>query len=153
MTIAPFTGNFTQQEAISDSAIDAAIEVLRSGRLHRYNTAGDEVSQTAQLEAEYAAWQGSKYCLACTSGGYALSTALKAAGLKVGERVLTNAFTLAPVPGAIVNAGGVPIFVEVTDNLVIDLDDLRRKRNPAERVFSCCRICGDTSPIWIESWR
>ncbi len=127
MTIAPFTGNFTQQEAISDSAIDAAIEVLRSGRLHRYNTAGDEVSQTAQLEAEYAAWQGSKYCLACTSGGYALSTALKAAGLKVGERVLTNAFTLAPVPGAIVNAGGVPIFVEVTDSLVVDLDDLALK--------------------------
>ena len=127
MTIAPFTGNFTQQEAIRDSAIDAAIEVLRSGRLHRYNTAGDEVSQTAQLEAEYAAWQGSKYCLACTSGGYALSTALKAAGLKVGERVLTNAFTLAPVPGAIVNAGGVPIFVEVTDSLVVDLDDLALK--------------------------
>ena len=106
MSLTPFTGNFTQQESISDSAIAAATEVLRSGRLHRYNTADGEISQTAQLETEYAAWQGSKYCLACTSGGYALSTALKAAGLESGEQVLTNSFTLAPVPGAIVNAGG-----------------------------------------------
>ena len=60
MSLTPFTGNFTQQESISDSAIMAATEVLRSGRLHRYNTAEGEVSQTAQLETEYAAWQGSK---------------------------------------------------------------------------------------------
>ena len=56
MSLTPFTGNFTQQESISDSAIMAATEVLRSGRLHRYNTAEGEVSQTAQLETEYAAW-------------------------------------------------------------------------------------------------
>ena len=55
MSLTPFTGNFTQQESISDSAIMAATEVLRSGRLHRYNTAEGEVSQTAQLETEYAA--------------------------------------------------------------------------------------------------
>lgn len=65
--------------------------------------------------------------MACASGGYALSIALMAAGLKAGEPVLTNAFTLAPVPGAAVNAGGQPVFVEVTDNLVIDLDDLEMK--------------------------
>ena len=54
MTIRPFTGSFTQQEAISDTAIDAAVEVLRSGRIHRYNTKGDELSETALLEQEYA---------------------------------------------------------------------------------------------------
>ena len=143
MSLAPFTGNFTQQESISDSAISAAMDVLRSGRLHRYNTAEDEVSQTAQLETEYAAWQGSQYCLACTSGGYALSTALKAAGLEMGEQVLTNSFTLAPVPGAIVNAGGQPVFVEVTDNLVIDLDDLEAKaQSSGARFFMLSHMRG-----------
>jgi len=143
MSLTPFTGNFTQQESISDSAIAAAMDVLRSGRLHRYNTAEDEVSQTAQLETEYAAWQGSEYCLACTSGGYALSTALKAAGLEMGEQVLTNSFTLAPVPGAIVNAGGQPVFVEVTDNLVIDLDDLEAKaQSSGARFFMLSHMRG-----------
>ena len=125
--VQPFEGNFTQQEAIGENAIAAAVEVLQSGRLHRYNTIAGKLSQVAMLEQEYAAYQDSNYCLACASGGYSMNIALRAAGLNVGEPVLTNSFTLAPVPGAIVGAGGQPVFVEITDNLVIDLDDLELK--------------------------
>ena len=122
-----FRGNFTQQEPIGEEAIAAAVEVLRSGRLHRDNTAAGERSIVSLLEAEYAACQQARYCLACASGGYALAVALRAAGLQHGAAVLTNAFTLAPVPGAIVGAGGKPVLVEITSDLVIDLDDLARK--------------------------
>ena len=127
MVTKAFSRPFTQQEPINQEAIDAATQVLKSGRLHRYNTIEDELSEASLLEEEYAAYQGSKYCLACASGGYAMSVALKAAGLKPGESVLTNTFTLAPVPGSISNAGGNPIFVEITKDLVLDLDDLSRK--------------------------
>ncbi len=127
MAMKRFTGNFTQQEPIAEEAIVAALEVLRSGRIHRYNTGAGETSVVSLLEAEYAAFQGTSYCLACASGGYALGIALRAARLKHGEPVLTNAFTLAPVPGAILNAGGAPVLVEVTRDLVIDLEDLARK--------------------------
>lgn len=122
-----FEKSFTQQEAISEEAIAAVGDILRSGRLHRYNVGPGETSEAAALEAEYAAWQGARYCLACTSGGYALQIALRAAGLKPGEQVLANAWTLAPVPGAIFAAGGVPAFVEIDMNLHIDLDDLDRQ--------------------------
>jgi dTDP-4-amino-4,6-dideoxygalactose transaminase len=122
-----FKGSFTQQEAIPAEAIAAAVEVMQSGRLHRYNTAPGEIAQTALLEQEFAAWLGVPYCLAVTSGGYALTTALRAFGLQPGEPVLTNGFTLAPVPGAIAGAGGRPVLVEVTDGLVINLDDLKTK--------------------------
>ncbi len=127
MTSKVFSRPFTQQESISQEAIDAAIEVLKSGRLHRYNTIGDELSEASLLEQEYANFQGSRYCLACASGGYAMSVSLKAAGLKAGEKVLTNMYTLAPVPGSISNAGGEPIFIEINENLVLDLEDLSRK--------------------------
>ncbi len=127
MKLRPFKGSFTQQEPISEEGVAAAVEVLRSGRLHRYNTVGDELSEAALLEQEFARYQGSRYALACASGGYALHVALRAAGLRHGEPVLTNAFTLAPVPGAIVNAGGRPVFFEITRDLVPDLDDLERK--------------------------
>lgn len=127
MKIQPFRGIFTQQEPISEEAIAAAVEVLRSGRLHRYNTVGSEPSQASLLEKEFASFQSSRYCLACASGGYALHIALRAAGLCAEQLILTNAFTLAPVPGAIINAGGRPVFVEITQDLVIDLEDLERK--------------------------
>ena len=47
--------------------------------------------------------------------------------MQPGDVVLTNAFTLAPVPGAIANLGAQPIFVEVDENLTIDLADLQNK--------------------------
>lgn len=122
-----FTGNFTQQEPIPDEGIEAAIAVLRHGRLHRYNEAPGEVAETALLEEEFAALTGAKYCLAVASGGYALGCALRALEMAPGEPVLTNGFTLAPVPGAIAAAGGKPVFVEVTESLVIDFADLEAK--------------------------
>lgn len=122
-----FTKPFTQQEPISDAAIERVADILRTGRLHRYNVVGDEVSEAARLEAEYAAYQGASYCLATTSGGQALQIALRAAGLKPGDRILANAYTLAPVPGAIHAAGGVPVFVEIDDAWHIDLADLDAK--------------------------
>ncbi len=122
-----FNGSFTQQVPISEEGQAAALDVLRTGRLHRYNTGAGEVSGVAALEEEYAAWQGARYCLALTSGGAAMGTALRALELKPGEPVLTNAFTLAPVPGAIQAAGGKPVFVGTTEALTIDLDDLAVK--------------------------
>jgi dTDP-4-amino-4,6-dideoxygalactose transaminase len=127
-----FTGSFTQQEPIPDEGIAAANRVMRTGRLHRYNTSGDEIAETALLEEEFAAATGAKYCLAVASGGYAMTTALRASGVKHGDKVLTNAFTLAPVPGAIAAVGGVPVFVGVTEDLVIDLDDLAAKLDRAK---------------------
>ena len=59
-----FKGSFTQQEPIPEDAIAAAVAVMRHGRLHRYNTADAEVSETALLEQEFAASVGAKYCLA-----------------------------------------------------------------------------------------
>lgn len=122
-----FTGNFTQQEPIPDEAIAAAIRVMKSGRLHRYNVESGETAEAALLEQEFAALVGSKYCLAVASGGYAMAAVMRAAGVEQNEKVLTNAFTLAPVPGAIAGIGATPVYVEVTDKLVIDLDDLEAK--------------------------
>jgi dTDP-4-amino-4,6-dideoxygalactose transaminase len=122
-----FTKPFTQQEPIPDAGIEAALRVMRTGRLHRYNTVGDEIAETAALEEEFAAFTGAKYCLAVASGGYAMGAALRALKIGAGDKVLTNAFTLAPVPGAIAAVGAEPVFVEATEDLTIDLHDLAQK--------------------------
>ena len=154
-----FHGSFTQQEPIPEEGIAAALAVMRSGRLHRYNVVGDDPGEAAQLEQEFAALTGARYCLAVASGGYAMACALRAVGVKPGDRVLTNAFTLAPVPGAIASVGAVPVFVGVTEGLVIDLDDLAAKADQAsvlmlshmrgricdmERLMSICDAAGIT---------
>tara|TARA_B110000285_G_scaffold194249_1_gene223795 strand:- start:2697 stop:3899 length:1203 start_codon:yes stop_codon:yes gene_type:complete len=122
-----FNKAFTQQEPIPETAKKRVMELLDSGRLHRYNTVGSELSDAALLEQDFAHYQGRKYCLACTSGGYGLHIALRAMGLQAGGQVLTNAYTLAPVPGAIHAAGGQPVLVEIDENYHLDLADLKAK--------------------------
>ncbi|HEU0229876.1 MAG TPA: DegT/DnrJ/EryC1/StrS family aminotransferase [Burkholderiaceae bacterium] len=122
-----FRKSFTQQEPIPESGISRAVEVMRSGRLHRYNVNEGEKSEATILEEKFAHYLGVRFCLACASGGYALTTALRAFGIKANEPVLTNALTLSPVPGAIHSAGAHAVLVDTTEQLVLDLDDLDRK--------------------------
>ncbi|MBR7890117.1 aminotransferase class I/II-fold pyridoxal phosphate-dependent enzyme [Marinomonas sp. A79] len=130
-----FNKPFTQQETIPEAGIAAAIEVMRSGRLHRYNTLPGEKSETDLLELAFAEYQGVPYCLACSSCGYALHVAMRAAGVQTGDKVLCNAFTLAPVPGAIHNSGAVPVLVDVANDFCIDLDDLEAKAKSSGAKF------------------
>ena len=122
-----FSKEFTRQESIPEKGIQRAVALMRSGRLHRYNTTSGEISEVALLEKEYAEYVGSRYCLGLASCGSAIYVALKSAGVEAGDRVLCNAFTLAPVPGAIENAGALPVFVEITKAYVTDLNDLEEK--------------------------
>ena len=119
-----FTKPFTQQESIPEDGIERAVDILRSGRLHRYNVAADEESEASCLEREYAAYQGVKYCIATASGGQAIQLGLRVCGVRPGDRVLANAYTLAPVPGAIHNLGAEPVLVEITSDYHIDLNHL-----------------------------
>lgn len=121
--------DFTEQEPLPTEAIRRANELLISGKLFRYGEHAADESDAARLEEEFAALVGRRFCVAFNSCGASLAAALMAAGVERGEPVLMNAFTLAPVPGAIVHAGAAPAFVDITDELHIDLDDLRRRHD------------------------
>jgi dTDP-4-amino-4,6-dideoxygalactose transaminase len=112
---------------IPEAAIAAAEAVLRSGWTHRYGETLGDASEAALLEAEFAAHLGTRFCVAVNSCGSAMYLALLGCGVRPGDKVLMNAFTLAPVPGAVAHAGAEHVLVEVTRDLVIDLDDLARK--------------------------
>lgn len=135
MAVADFAKPFTQQEPLPDAAVERAAEIMRSGRLHRYNTIGNEVAEASLLEEEYARYQKAPYCLAVTSGGQAMQIALRAVGLKPGDAILANAYTLAPVPGAMYAVGAKPVFVEIDENWRIDCADLAQKADASGARF------------------
>ena len=62
--------------------------------------------------------------------------------VRPGDRVLVNAFTLAPVPGAVAHAGAKPLYVECNDRYLVDLDDLERKAGLGARVFLLSHMRG-----------
>ena len=119
--------DLTRQEPIPPSGVEAALAVMASGKLHRYGEVGAKPSEVSSLEAEFAAELGTRYCVAMNSCGSTMFVALKAAGVQPGDAVMSNCFTLAPVPGAIAHAGARPVLIDVDDDYLIDLADLERK--------------------------
>ncbi|MDH3473982.1 MAG: aminotransferase class I/II-fold pyridoxal phosphate-dependent enzyme [Rhodospirillales bacterium] len=122
-----FTKDLSAPDPVPEEGIEAALGLMRDGRLFRYGEDRSGLPEAALFEEEFARTLGVRYAVGLNSGGCALFVALKAAGVAPGDTVLVNAFTLAPVPGAIAHAGAVPVLVEITPSYVIDLDDLERK--------------------------
>lgn len=123
-----FDLDLTQPEPMPQQSIDRATELMHTGRLFRYGeTAPGELNDASQLEQRFADLLGRKFAVGVNSCGAALFLALRSSGVRPGDKVLVNGYTLAPVPGAIEHAGAVPVLVEVTDNCTIDLEDLVAK--------------------------
>lgn len=107
--------------------IEEAVEVMRTGRLYRYNIAPGEESIVSECEKEISAYTGHKYCVGLNSCGSAIMLMMKCAGLQPGDEVLSNAFTFGAVPSAIEHAGGKAVYVESDTDYLLDVIDLEKK--------------------------
>lgn len=122
--------------------------MMRSGRLHRYGEQGSGYPEPSLLEQEYAAYLGSRYCVAVSSCGAAMFIALKALGVKAGDKVLTSTFTLSPVPGAIAHAGAEAILIETDADYLTDMADLERKvASSGAKVFLLSHMRGHIADL------
>lgn len=69
--------------------------------------------QMEALEKEFADYSGTADAIGCASGTDALILALQAIGLQRDELVITVPFTFFATAGAIVRAGGTPVFIDI----------------------------------------
>ena len=143
-----FTKVMSDPVQVPEEGIARALDILRSGRLFRYGEDTGGGSEASKFEEEFAAYCGRAYALAVNSCGCSLFLALKALGLQPGDPVLCNAFTLAPVPGAIVHAACRPVVVDINRSLSIDLDDLEVKiRASGSRVLLLSHMRGHVGDV------
>ena len=143
-----FGKDLSTPEPIPEEAIERAVALMRSGRLHRYGEQGAGFPEPSLLEQEYAAYVGSKYCVAVSSCGAAMFIALKALGVKAGDKVLTSTFTLAPVPGAIAHAGAQAVLVETSADYMTDLADLEHKASTSgAKIFLVSHMRGHIADL------
>jgi dTDP-4-amino-4,6-dideoxygalactose transaminase len=106
---------------------------------------GDEVGK---LEQAIAGLCGVPHGVACASGTDALLLSLKALDLKPGDEVITTPFTFFATAGAIANAGGTPVFVDIdpgTFNLNLDL--IQAAITPRTRAVVPVHLFGQMAPM------
>lgn len=77
-------------------------------------TLGEEVTE---FEKRYASYCGAKFAVGVGSGTDALFLGLKIAGVQPGDEVITAPNSFIATTGAIVQAGGRPVYVDVQPNM------------------------------------
>ncbi|UCF42112.1 MAG: DegT/DnrJ/EryC1/StrS family aminotransferase [Gemmatimonadota bacterium] len=130
-----------QFETIRDEVLPALMEVVESQRF----IMGDQVRQ---LEEAVAAVSGARFGIACASGTDALLLSFMTLGLEPGDEVITTPFTFFATAGAIHNAGGTPVFVDIdpaTFNLLPEL--VAAAITPRTRAVVPVHLFGQMAPM------
>ncbi len=87
-------------------ALEATVRSGHWGRLY-------EDSQVEEFEKAFAEYQDAKFGIAVTSGTAALTVALKAVGVDIGDEVIVPPYTFIASATSVLQNNAVPIFVDV----------------------------------------
>lgn len=126
--LARFTrsADFSKPHEIPMEASHRIQELIASGKVNRYLLPATE-SDASLSEVAIAEKMDFKYCIGVNSCTSAIVLAMKCAGVKHGNKVLTNAFTFTAVPSSIIACGAEPVLVQATKDFHMSVDDLRAK--------------------------
>ena len=96
-----------------------------------------------QLETAVAQLSHARHGVGCASGTDALLLPLKALNLKPADEVITSSFTFFATAGAIHNAGGTPVFVDIeADTFNIDPETVEAAITPRTRAIVPVHLFG-----------
>jgi dTDP-4-amino-4,6-dideoxygalactose transaminase len=133
--------------AAAEGKEDLEAALLACVRRGRY-VLGAEVDA---FEREWAAFCGLPFAVSCASGTDAITLALGALGVGVGDEVLTVSMTCAPSAVGIQRAGATPVFVDVdAERLTMDPSGLAAAMTARTRAIVPVHLYGraaDMEPI------
>jgi dTDP-4-amino-4,6-dideoxygalactose transaminase len=100
-----------------------------------------------ELECALAGYCRTREAIACASGTDALLLPLKSL-LKPGDEVITSPFTFFATAGAIWNAGGKPVFVDIDPRTFnLDVNQVEAAITPRTRVLLPVHLYGQMAPM------
>src|SRR5437016_7806447 len=115
------------------SDIDRILKVVESRHWGGYPVPS---KHAAAFAARFAELHGAKYGLCLANGTVALFAAVQALGLKFGDEVIMPAYTWDGTAVAVLQAGGVPVFVDVDpDTYCVDPKAVRAAITPRTRAL------------------
>lgn len=146
---------------IGDEEIEALKKLFARKKLYRYQSA--YVSECDLFEKEFSEYAVIPHALLLSSGTNALVLSLLAAGIQAGDEVLIPTYTFVATAAAVVQAGAIPVMVNIDKNLSMDMTDAQKKISPKTKalilvhmdglvanVIDAETFCAEHSLIFIE---
>ena len=136
-------------EIFGDEERKEVQDVLDSGVLFRYgfDQARNDHWKAGTFEKELAEKIGARHCHLCSSGTAALSVALAACGVGVGDEVIVPPFTFVATVEAVMSAGAVPVFADIDETLCLDPETLEKALTPRTKAVLVVHMCGAMAEI------
>ncbi len=124
-------------------------DVMETGILFRYgfDAARNNQWKAREFEVTLANKLGVKYAHLCASGTAALSTALFACGIGLGDEVIVPPFTFIATIEAIILAGATPVFAEIDETLCLCPDSLVTTITSRTKAILVVHMCGAMARI------
>ncbi|WP_449414138.1 DegT/DnrJ/EryC1/StrS family aminotransferase [Pandoraea soli] len=130
----------------SEEEVEAVAAVLRSNKVNYWTG-----TESREFEREFAAYVGSRHAIALGNGTLALDLALHVLGIGAGDEVIVTSRTFLASASSVVNAGAVPVFVDVDrDSQNISADTIRPALTKRTKAIMCVHLAGwpcDMDPI------
>ena len=95
-----------------------------------------------EFEEKFRQWAGATMAISCSCGTAALHIGISSLGIGPGDEVLVPSYSFIASSYAIVQAGAIPVFCDVTADHTIDPDDIERKITKRTRGIVCVHLYG-----------
>lgn len=105
---------------------------------------GDMVTS---FEEEIAKYLGAKHAVGCGNGTHALQLGLMACGVRSGDEVITVANTYYATARAIIDVGAVPVFCDVNEHGLIDVEKIEALITPRTKAIMPVHLYGMVADI------
>ncbi len=136
----PFVDLRAQYEAHRaefDSALSSVIE----------RTAFIGGAPVKEFERQFARAYGVPHCISCANGTDAIYIVLKMLGIGPGDEVITTAASWISTSEVISQTGARPVFVDVDDHFILDLDLLESKITERTRAVIVVHLYGQAADM------
>ncbi|MBE6573349.1 MAG: DegT/DnrJ/EryC1/StrS family aminotransferase, partial [Ruminococcaceae bacterium] len=103
-----------------------------------------------EFEEMFREWAGAKMAVSCTNGTAALHIGISALGIGPGDEVIVPSYSFIASSFAVVQAGAIPVFADVTEDHTIDpasIEKLITKRTKGIVVVHLYGVVADMGPI------
>ncbi len=136
---------FPMWPQFDEKSYNEVVEVLKSGKVNYWTG-----PKGMEFEQAFAKWENAKMAISCTNGTAALHIAIASLGIGPGDEVIVPSYSFIASSFAVVQAGAIPVFCDVTDDHTINPDEIEKKitkRTKGIVVVHLYGVVADMGPI------